>query len=224
VDRQSRTLALPASRSLAIEITVGDLQIVGSPRTDALLEIVRHAPTDADLERIPLQIVETESAVRVHAVQSDGGTDAAFRTDVTLHVPHGARLGPVRVLEGRVTLSALHGAIDVVVRRGPIAASDISGTVRLETEIGHLTVDKARLVDDGLLRLRTFNGDVKLSLAERPANARLLALALNGTIQSDIPLTEKDSWGPRWGEATLGRGEPVISIDVVTGKIEIRSP
>jgi hypothetical protein len=56
-----------------------------------------------------------------------------------------------------------------------------------------------------------------------PADARVLALALNGSIQSDVPMTTRDSWGPRWSEATLGKGEPVISIDVVTGKIEIRT-
>jgi hypothetical protein len=50
-----------------------------------------------------------------------------------------------------------------------------------------------------------------------------MALALNGTINSDIPLTMKDTWGPRWGEATLGKGEPVVSIDVITGRIEIRT-
>ena len=49
------------------------------------------------------------------------------------------------------------------------------------------------------------------------------ARLLNGTIASDIPLTMKDTWGPRWGEATIGSGEPVISIDVVTGRIEIRT-
>lgn len=74
------------------------------------------------------------------------------------------------------------------------------------------------------LRLRAFNGDVRLTLAERPANARILALALNGHITSEIPLTMRDTWGPRWGEATLGRGEPVISIDVVTGTVDLRSP
>ena len=51
-----------------------------------------------------------------------------------------------------------------------------------------------------------------------------MALALNGTIRSEIPLTMKDTWGPRWGEVTLGRGEPVISLDVVNGGIEIRAP
>jgi len=34
----------------------------------------------------------------------------------------------------------------------------------------------------------------------------------------------KNSWGPRWGEVTIGSGEPLISLDVVSGTIEIRSP
>jgi hypothetical protein len=80
-----------------------------------------------------------------------------------------------------------------------------------------------RLSPGGLIRLRAFNGDVRLNLAERPLDARVMALALNGTIRSDIPLTMKEARGPRWGEAMLGRGEPVISLDVVTGTIEINA-
>jgi len=73
------------------------------------------------------------------------------------------------------------------------------------------------------LRLRAFNGDVRLQMPAAPTDARVMALALNGSIQSDIPMTTRDTWGPRWSEATLGKGEPVISIDVVTGKVEIRT-
>ena len=83
--------------------------------------------------------------------------------------------------------------------------------LRLETGIGSIVLTNARLSPIGLLRLRAFNGDVRVTLAERPADARILALALNGHIRSDIPLTMKDTWGPRWGEATLGKGEPVMS-------------
>jgi hypothetical protein len=60
-------------------------------------------------------------------------------------------------------------------------------------------------------------------MAGPPADARVLALALNGTIQSDLAMNTRDTWGPRWSEATLGKGEPVISIDVVTGKVEIKT-
>ena len=57
-----------------------------------------------------------------------------------------------------------------------------------------------------------------------PEDARILALALNGTITSAIPLTSKDDWGPRWAEASIGRADRVVSLDVVTGTIRIELP
>jgi hypothetical protein len=221
-DRQTRTLPLPAARAISLDITIGQVRIEGSAGGDAVIEIVRHAPTVEQLARIPVHIEEDAAEIRIRGAQAEGGTDPALRTDITLRVPHHANLRSVRIVEGRLTLVALSGAITADLRRGSIEASDLQGSVRLETGIGHVIADRMHLSADGVLRLRAFNGDVRLTLATMPADARILALALNGTIASDIPLTMKDTWGPRWGEATLGRGEPVISIDVITGKIEIK--
>jgi DUF4097 and DUF4098 domain-containing protein YvlB len=222
-DRHTRTLALPADRALALSITIGEVRIEGGSRQDVHLDVIRHAPDAEALARVPLTVEESTGRVDIRAEQPDGGRDAALRTDMTLKVPAGAIIDPVRIAEGRLELSRLSGRIAGEVVRGSIEAQTIEGTVRLETGIGDVSLDAARLVPGGLLRLRTFNGDVQLRLAERPPDARILALALNGTIASDIPLTTKNTWGPRWGEARLGRGEPVISIDVVTGSIDIRS-
>ena len=71
------------------------------------------------------------------------------------------------------------------------------------------------------MRLRVFNGPLRVRLARMPANARILAVTFNGAIASDIPLTMKDKFGPRFGETTIGTGEPVMSIDVVKGDITI---
>jgi len=222
-DRLTRTLTLHADTLLALEITVGQVRIEGSARTDAAIEVVRHAPAADALARIPIEIEEASPEIRIRAVQADGGTNPALRTDVTLRVPHAAAIRSVRVMEGRVSLSGLRGSITADIRRGQIDASDLEGVVRLETGIGDLIADRMRLSPAGLLRLRAFNGDVRLTLADRPADARIMALALNGTIRSDIPLRMKDTWGPRWGETTLGKGEPVISIDVINGHIDIKA-
>jgi hypothetical protein len=221
-DRRSYTVALPPGRALSVELTIGHLRVQGEPRADALIEVVRTAPTEAGLVRIPVTIDESPTDVRIRGLQADGATDPELRTDVTLRVPRDSVLPSLRVVEGKITLSALSGSITADLRRGPIDASNLQGIVRLETGIGDVTVDDARLTPTGLLRLRAFNGTVRLSLAERPLDARVMALALNGTIRSDIPLRSKNSWGPRWGEATIGNGEPVISLDVITGAIEVR--
>ncbi len=223
-DTQSRTVALPADRALTLETTVGNVRIVGESRQDARIEIVRKAPSREQLVRIPVTIDEASAEVRIIAAQLEGATDPELTTDVTLWVPQQARLSSIRLVEGRLTMTGVRGAVTADVRRGSIETADSEGTLRLETGIGDIVANRVRLAPGGLLRLRAFNGDVRLTLAERPVDARVMALALNGTITSDIPLTMKNTWGPRWGEATLGKGEPVISIDVITGAIQIKAP
>ena len=223
-DTQTRVIALPAGKSLAIEITVGNLRIEGWDKADAELVIERQAPATAQLEKLPIAIDDTPSRVSIRAIQAEGGTDPALRSNITLRVPYAAIIERIQVVEGRITLGRLSGTVTADIRRGSIEGKDVSGTLRLESGIGSVVLTGARLSPQGLLRLRAFNGDVRLTLAERPADARILAVALNGNITSQIPLRLKDGWGPRFGEATLGKGEPVISLDVITGTIEIKAP
>ena len=223
-DQHSRVVTLPAGKTLSIEVTIGNVRIEGSDRTDAEITIERHAPDAAQLARLPVVIDDTPARAVVRVTQLDGGTDPALRTDVTVRVPRAAAIDRVQVLEGRISVNRLGGTLNADIRRGSIDGKDLSGTLRLESGIGSVVLTGTRLSADGLLRLRAFNGDVRLTLAERPPDARIMVLALNGTIKSDIPLTLRQTWGPRWGETTIGKGEPVISLDVVTGTVEIRSP
>jgi hypothetical protein len=223
-DRRTKLLPLPDGKPLVIEITIGTVRITGWERPEVEITVERRAPGASQFSRLPVSIEEVPPGVVVRALQTEGTTDPAFRSDVTVRLPRSATIERVHVLEGRISIEDFSGTITADIRRGPIDARDIAGTVRLETEIGQVTLANARLSANGLLRLRTFNGDVKLTLAQRPADARIMALALNGQIKSDIPLKMRDTWGPRWGETTLGKGEPIISIDVVTGTIDIKSP
>jgi DUF4097 and DUF4098 domain-containing protein YvlB len=223
-DRMTRVIDLPADKPLSIEITIGTVRIIGSDRKDVSIVVERRAPTSEALLKMPLFIDDKPDRVHVMAQQFDNGTDPALRADVTVRVPRAALIDSVKVMEGRIVVEQFSGSLTADIRRGPVEGKDLSGKLRFSTEIGDVTLTNARLSPDGLLRLRTFNGDVTLTLAQRPTDARIMALALNGHVKSDIPLTHRNTWGPRWAEATLGRGEPVISIDVVTGTVEIKSP
>ncbi len=221
-DRITRTLAIPVGTPITVQITVGHVRVSGWDRADVSVEVVRRAPNAERLARIPAQVEQTAEGLLVSAPQADSGRDAALRTDVVMRVPAGAHLRELAVFEGRVEISGLRGASSVRVERGDIVATSVSGAIRLETTIGNIRLHGATLSTDGLIRLRTFNGDVTLELATRPEHARILALSLGGVITSDIPLTRRERWGPRFGEGTIGKGEPVISIDVVNGHVAIR--
>ena len=224
LDTHTRSIPLPAGKTLTIEATNANVRIEGWDKSDAEITLERHVPSAQQFDKLPVAIDDTPARVSIRAVQADGQTDPAYRCDIVVRLPRSAVIERVQVLEGRIVVNRFSGTLTADIRRGPIEGRDLAGTLRLETGIGSVELTGTRLSTDGLLRLRAFNGDVRLDLAERPSDARILALALNGQIKSDIPLTMKDTWGPRWGQTTLGKGEPVISLDVVTGTIEIKAP
>ena len=221
-DRLQRTLPLAPGAVLEIDATIADLRLLGRARTDVAIEIVRSAPERADLDRFPVTIDADAARVRIAVRQA--GSDARLETAMTIEVPADARIAAVRLGEGRLRIADFAGTLTADVRRGPIEADRVGGVLRLETGIGAIDLRQARLDPAGLIRARTFNGDLRLAFAVVPADARIMALALNGTVHSEIPLALKTAWGPRWGETTLGRGEPVVSLDVVTGDIRIEAP
>jgi hypothetical protein len=212
----SRTIALPPGASITVDSTVGDVEIRGWDKPEMTIEI--DAPAG-----IEPRVDEGPAAIRISAVQPGGGMDRAVRTRIAIRAPATATFEAVRLLDGRLTLDGLSGAITADVRQGNIDASRVAGRVRLETGFGDVKVESATLNAEGLLRLRAFNGSVHLGFARTPADARILALTFNGKIQSEIPLTRREAFGPRFGEATLGKGEPLVSLDSITGDIIITS-
>ena len=220
-DRVTRTIPLAPRTPIRVDATIAEITITGSNRMDVLVEIVRHAPSAADLTRFPALVDARPDALHISAVQAGDGRDPDLKTEITISAPADAVFDAVRVFEGRVKLTNLKAACDVDLRRGAIDATGLAGRVRLEAGIGSLDLKQPELTPGGMLRLRVFNGPLRVRFARAPANARILAVTLNGTITSDIPLTMKDKFGPRFGETTIGSGEPVMSIDVVKGDISI---
>ena len=224
-DRVTRVLPLAAGQSIRVDATIADLTITGSNRSDVLVEIVRRAPTAADLAKFPVVIDQGAEGLHIAALQTstgdEAGRDANLKTVMTIAAPSSALFQAVRVFEGRIKLANLKAAVDADLRRGPIDAENLAGRIRLESGIGGIDVKDSELTPGGMMRLRVFNGPLRVRFARTPASARILAVTFNGTLTSDIPLTKKDRFGPRFGETTIGAGDPVMSLDVVTGDIMI---
>jgi len=224
-DRVSRVVPLAEGTPIRIDATVADVTIVGSNRPDVSVEVVRRAPTAADLSSYPVVIATRDGALHISAVQAaingEPGRDANLKTEITIAAPATAKFEAIRVFEGRVRLTNLKAAVDVDLQRGPVEATGLAGRIRLESGIGSIDVRDSELTRGGMMRLRLFNGPLRVRFARAPSSARILAVTFNGTIASDIPLTKKEQFGPRFGETTIGDGDPVMSMDVVTGNIEI---
>jgi len=220
--RVTRTFTIPPDRPIVVEATVADVSIAAWAREEVEVQIERRAEKGADLARIEPRFDDRSDALRISTRQADGPPDRALRVSMGIRAPARAVFKSVQVVDGRILLEGLRGAVTADLRQGSIEGTRLGGTVRLETGFGNVDLRQAELTPGGLLRLRAFNGNVTLHLASVPQNARILALSFNGAVTSDIPLTMRDRFGPRFGEATLGSGEPVISLDAVYGDVAIR--
>jgi hypothetical protein len=221
VDRVSRAVALPPAAAIRVDATIAELTITAAERHDVQIEIERRAPARADLARFPVEVEPGGQALHVSVVQPDDRRDPRLKSTIVITAPVAAVFPWVRVFEGHVRLENVHSAADVDIRRGVIDATRMAGRVRLESGIGGIDVRDSELTQDGMMRLRVFNGPLHVRFGHRPPNARILAVTLNGGITSDIPLTMKDRFGPRFGETTIGSGDPVLSMDVVKGDITV---
>ena len=219
--RFERTVPLRPDTPIRVEATIADVIIEGAARSDLSVQVIRRAPAAGDFDKYPI-VFDDSNGVRISAVQADGAVDPNLKTEIRLSLPSAAILDTLSVFEGHVKVSNLRGACNVSIRRGDIDATGLAGRVRLQTELGAIDVRQAELTSGGMMHLRTFNGDVRVHFSRRPADARILAVTYNGGITSDIPLAMQDKFGPHFGETTLGRGEPVLSIDIVKGNVAIK--
>lgn len=204
---------------LVIRATVGDIRVRGWQRQQVSIAIDR----SASASDLPLVVQHVEGKLVISLEQGKGRKDQAVRANLTVVVPTQQELEAVELFEGRLTLDGLRGGVSARVERGSVEARNMGGSVRLETTLGSIRLEHEATTAPGPIRLRTFNGDVSLRFSRLPPHLRLLALTMNGTIESAVPLTRRAGLGPQFAETTLGRGEPVVSIDVVTGRIEIET-
>ncbi len=219
VDRVSRVVAAPAE--IRVEATVADLTITAADRTDVQIDIERRAPSRTDFARLPIAVDERPDGLHVSALQAADGRDPRLSSTIAIAAPASVAFPSVRVFEGRIRIANVRSAADVEIRRGTIDATRLAGRVRLASELGGIDLRDPELTPNGMMRLRVFNGPLRVRFGQRPSSARILAVTLNGSVTSDIPLTMRDRFGPRFGEATIGSGEPVLSMDVVKGDISV---
>lgn len=224
-DRVTHTLSMRPDDALSIAITNGVVRIEGgADRRDVRVDIERHAPSRPRLEEMAVVVTAEARGPHLQVEQAGGGRDPDLRSDLRLLVPRDVTIEAATVQEGRIDIRGVHGRVRAIVDRGTVVADDVSGALRLETTLGPIDVTRARLTASGVIRLRAFNGDVRLGFAAPLEDARVMALALNGTITSTLPLVEVSGWGPRWSQAAIGSADRVVSVDVVNGAIRIDAP
>ena len=136
-----------------------------------------------------------------------------------LEVPDGANLKAITVngdidaagLTGRIKATTVNGSIDVATK-DVAEATTVNGTIDARMGAGQLPED---------LSFKTVNGSVFLALADGLA-ADVKAEALNGSFDSDFPVTVSGKILRNRIRGTINGGGRLVSMSTVNGSLEIR--
>jgi len=142
------------------------------------------------------------------------------RVNFTVRLPRGVAIGATTV----------SGAVRVVGASAPVVAGTVSGDVQAETAQGPVNAYSVNgsvrasmrgFADTGQVKVMTVNGAVTVELPAR-IDAAVDANTVNGTIESDFPLTVGSKFVAHHAAGTLGAGGRRIELNSVNGSIRLK--
>lgn len=221
--------AIGAGRTLAIHGVNGDIEAVASSG-DRIEVVADKSGKRSDPATVKIEVVEDSDGVTICAVYPGQGSPCTGKgkgsrnnSDVQVNFT-------VRVPAG-VTFAAntVNGDVEARSLGGPVRAHTVNGSCDIETSQsgeaatvnGNVRARLGRLDDRDELDFSSVNGNVTLLL---PASfdADLEGRTVNGSIETDFPVTVSGKWGPRNMHGIVGRGGAKLSASTVNGSISLR--
>lgn len=225
---------MAAGRTLEIRGVNGDVSARGG-RGPALVEAVKTA-RKGDPEAVKIEVVEEADRVIVCAVYPnarvgrhacdvrghEGGRwqrEHDVRVRFTVTVPEGVRFEGATV-NGDIVATGLTADAEVTTVNGSVELQT-AGEGRATTVNGAVDVKLGRTDGRGGLQFTTVNGDVSVTVPDG-LGAELEASTVNGSIETDFPVTVRGKLGKRHLRGQIGGGGRELRLETVNGDIAIR--
>jgi len=223
------------ARGDAIEIKGinGGIKATGASGSQVMVTAVKKGKDD-DPADVRIEVVEHSGGVTICAVYpdvegkknecapGDGGRLSSKDNDVSVNfsvqVPQGVRL-IAKTVNGDVEAGDLKADAMVVTVNGDIKVST-TGIAKAKTVNGSIQASMGRSDWDGKLGFNTVNGNITVRL---PAgvNADVSASTVNGSMDTDFPLTVQGRFSMKNMRGTIGSGGRDLEIETVNGSIHL---
>lgn len=225
---------LAAGKTLEIIGINGSIDARGGPGAEATVSAVKGARR-SDPDDVTMEVVEHAGGVTICAVYpARGGRENECRAggkgrndsnnndtyvNWTVRVPEGVRfIG--RSVNGDVTAQGLTAQAE---------ARTVNGSIELETTSwgeastvnGSINARLGQASWNGDLEFSSVNGSISLSLPSA-LDVDVDASTVNGSMETDFPLTVRGRWGPRRMSGTIGQGGRSLSLSSVNGNMTLR--
>jgi hypothetical protein len=226
---------LAAGQTVTIRDVNGDIRAEPASGGDVEVTAEKHARR-SDPDEVKIVVVPGDEGVTICAVYPgryhDEGNqcppdgrghnrthDNDTQVEFTVHVPRGVKFAgrtvngdvTARALEGDVTAHSVNGDVDVATS-GVAEGSSVNGGV-------HAVLGRTDW--SGTLEFSSVNGSVTVVLPPGAA-ADVTASTVNGSIETDFPLTVQGRFGPKHVQGTIGAGGRGLKLDTVNGSIALK--
>ncbi len=145
----------------------------------------------------------------------DNNTKVTF----TVRVPNGVNL-IAKTVNGEIEADGIGGDIRATTVNGDVSVTG-SGVVEARTVNGSIEASMGRGDWSGDLEFSTVNGTITVALPGG-VGAEVQASTVNGSLETDFPLTVQGRWGPKSLRGTIGDGGRGLHMSTVNGGIRLK--
>ena len=207
------------------------------PSSGSEIEVVATKTSEkSDPDDVRLEVIEHAGGVTICAVypaprnkepnECDVGDrwrsntqNNDVKVNFTVRVPRGVRFNG-KTVNGSVNATGLTADARAHTVNGSVNVTT-TGIAQASTVNGSITVSMGRADWDDILEFETVNGAIIIELPGS-VDTDVHASTVNGSIETDYPLTVRGRFGPKRLSGTIGRGGRELSLGTVNGDIEIR--
>lgn len=216
-----KTVPLNASGRVALENINGNVEISGWDKNEVQIDALKSARDQQRLDEAKIEVEGSGDAVRIRTRYPEGQTnDNPASVHYTLHVPAGAQLDKISLVNGSLEVSQVKGEFDASLVNGKLKAHDLAGRARVSTVNGSSEVQYSTLSNVSEVKISAVNGSINLMLPPSP-NADVSASTISGNIKTDFPIQVESGFVGHRLKGTLGSGGTRIDLSNVNGSTHI---
>ena len=219
----SQTCPLDPKGSISLNNMNGPVEIVGWDKSEVSINAIKETSNEEGLKRIQIKVDSTPDQLVIKTeYEKTWKFWATFQANVhyTLHVPAGARLDKINTVNANITVTGVHGYVNLDTVNGSIHASGLMANARLDSVNGHLSAEFDSLDLAQHVKLESVNGRVEIVLP-KGAGASISTRSVNGSTHVDQAIRLEKS-GHLGVSGQIGTGGPVITLETINGSIAVK--
>ena len=209
----SQSYPINSDGSIKLDNVNGPVEIVAWDKNEVNIEAVKEASDEDALKHIQIKVESTPAQL---VIKTEHDTTWKFwdrfqaSVRYTLHVPTNSRLDKINTVNAKITVTGVHGAMNLDTVNGSIKATELRADARLESVNGSLTAEFDNLDQVKSVKLESVNGRLEITIP-KDANANITTRSVNGSSHVDQAIKLNKS-GRMGISGQIGTGGPAINL------------